>query len=308
MKKARFRRLAVLGVLGLLLPLLGCEPLRNAPAGGGAVVNGTYRIGPFNLTPQGQPGSESNSAGSNLPRPPGAFGMKTIDFDLVDANGDPLPHGAAHLHHIVMMNPARRSMFCDNWPERFAGSGSERTPTRFPDPYAYMVGANERWDAIWHVMNETAQPLQVYIQYKVGYQPGATTANTRGVTPFFLDVTGCGGSTYDIPGNGGAGSLHTATRTWTAPWNGIVVGMGGHLHGGGVDITLRDNAAAKECHMLAHYDHAHPGHSPGTIDSCLAHNRVTQGSTFTLTSRYDNSQPIQDVMGIVMAYAWRGTQ
>ena len=60
--------------------------------------------------------------------------------------------------------------------------------------------------------------------------------------------------------------------------------------------------------MQAHYDHAHPGHSPGTIDACLAHNRVTQGSTFTLTSRYDNSQPLADVMGIVMAYAWRGTQ
>jgi hypothetical protein len=272
------------------------------------VVTGTYRIGPFNLAPAGQPGSESNSAGTNLPRPPGAFGMKAMDFDLVDADGVPITHGAAHLHHVVMMTSARRSMFCPTWPERFAGSGSERTPIRFPDPYAYMVGANERWDAIWHVMNETSQPLQVYIQYKVGYQPGATAQNTRPVTPLFLDVTGCGGSTYDVPGNGGTGSLHTATRTWTAPWNGIVVGMGGHLHGGGVDITLRNNRSGEQCHMLAHYDHAHPGHSPGSIDACIAHNRVNQGDTFTLTSRYDNAQPLQDVMGIVMAYAWRGTQ
>jgi hypothetical protein len=148
----------------------------------------------------------------------------------------------------------------------------------------------------------------VYIQYKVGYQPGATAQNTRGVTPFFLDVTGCGASVYDVPGNGGAGSVHTNTRTWTAPWNGIAVGMGGHLHGGGIDITLRNNSTAEECKMLAHYEHGHPEESPGTIDRCIAHNLVTQGSTFSVTSRYDNSEPRDDVMGIVMAYAWRGTQ
>ena len=34
---------------------------------------------------------------------------------------------------------------------------------------------------------------------------------------YFQDVTGCGGSTYDIPGNGGLDSVHSATRSWTAP-------------------------------------------------------------------------------------------
>lgn len=309
MRRARIRRLAVFGALGLLVPLAAaCEPLRNAPPGGGEVVNGTYRIGPFNLAPAGQPGDESNTSGTNLPRPAGAFGLKAMDFDLVDANGNSLPHSVAHLHHIVMTNPARQSQFCSNWPERFAGSGSERTPIRMPDPYAYMVGANDQWNAIWHVMNESTTPQHVYIQYKVGYQPGATAQNTRGVTPFFLDVTGCGNSVYDVPGNGGAGSVHTNTRTWTAPWTGLAVGMGGHLHGGGIDITLRNNSNGTECRMVAHYEHSHPEESPGSIDRCIAHNLVTQGSTFSVISRYDNSQPYEDVMGIVMAYAWRGTQ
>jgi hypothetical protein len=309
MTRATFRRVAALGVLTVLVPLVAaCEPLTNAPPGGGAVVNGTYRVGPFNLAPQGQPGDESNTSGQDLPRPAGAFGLKTMDFDLVYADGTSVPHTAAHLHHIVMMNPARQSQYCSNWPERFAGSGSERTPIRMPDPYAYMVGANDRWNAIWHVMNESTQPQQIYIQYKVGYQPGATAQNTRGVTPFFLDVTGCGASVYDVPGTGGSGSVHTNTRTWTAPWDGILVGSGGHLHGGGIDITLRNNANGQECKMLAHYEHSHPNASPGRIDSCIAHNRVTAGDQFSVISRYDNSQPREDVMGIVMAYAWRGTQ
>ena len=36
--------------------------------------------------------------------------------------------------------------------------------------------------------------------------------------------------------------------------------------------------------------------------------RLTAGHPFSVISRYDNSQPLQDVMVIVMAYAWRGTQ
>lgn len=77
------------------------------------------------------------------------------------------------------MNPARTSPYCDNWPERFAASGSERTPMSLQDPYAYMVGRKERWNALWHVMNMSDTTQQVYIQYKIGYQPGAT-ARTPG--------------------------------------------------------------------------------------------------------------------------------
>lgn len=291
----------------LLLLATACDPIVNAPPGGGAVVQGTFRIGPFNLSPDGQPGSESNSAQANVPRPAGAFGMKTIDFDIVDAAGNPVPHSAVHLHHVLLMNPARQDAFC-NRSERFAGSGSERTPMSLYDPYAYMVGSSERWDALWHIMNTSTTQRQVYIQYKVGYQPGATAQNTRGVTPFFLDVTGCGNSEYDVPGNGGAGSIHTNTRRWTVPWDGYMVTAGGHLHGGGIDITIKNDTTGLGCTMTAKYEHGHPHDAPGEITRCPAHKRVEQGQQVSVASRYDNSEPHADVMGIVLGYAWRGNQ
>jgi hypothetical protein len=34
---------------------------------------------------------------------------------------------------------------------------------------------------------------------------GATAQNSRGVTPWFLDVMGCGNSLYQVPGDGRAG-------------------------------------------------------------------------------------------------------
>jgi hypothetical protein len=310
MRRARTRRLfTVVTAAALTLSATACQPIENAPPGGGEVIVENYRIGPFNLAPEGQPGSESESAQANLPRPAGAFGMKAIDFDIVDAAGNPVGHQDVHMHHVVLMNRARQSQFCSNWPERFAASGSERTPIAFPDPYAYMVGADESWSGLWHIMNESSTAQQVYIQYKVAYQPGATAANTRGVTPFFLDVTGCGGSEYSIPGDGGPGSVHTATRTWSMPWDGYLVGAGGHLHGGGIDIALRDDATGLQCKMTAHYEHSHGSHdAPGYIDTCPIHLRVASGQRFSLVSRYENSEPLQGVMGISMAFAWQGTQ
>ena len=310
MRLARPTRLAVAGVAAALLAATAaaCDPIVNAPPGGGEVVVGTYRIGPFALAPEGQPGSESQATRANVPRPPGAFGMKSIRFDIVDAAGNAIPHGAVHLHHVLLMNPARTSPYCGNWPERFAGAGSERTPMSLANPYAYMVGSNERWNALWHIMNMSDAPQEVYIQYTVGYQPGATAQNTRAVTPFFLDVTGCGNSTYDVPGDGGPGSVHTRSRTWTAPWDGYLVTAGGHLHGGGIDIAIRDDADGLECKMVAHYDHPHPHDAPSSITTCPTHEQIGAGQTFTVTSRYDNSEPHEDVMGIVLAYGWRGTQ
>jgi hypothetical protein len=310
MRLAQLTRFAATGAaLAVLIGgAVACDPIVNPPPGGGQVVQSTFRIGPFNLAPEGQPGSESNATQANVPRPPGGFGMKSIAFDLVDAAGNPVPHSAVHLHHVLLMNPARTSPYCANWSERFAGAGSERTPMSLPDPYAYMVGSNERWNALWHVMNTSDSPQQVFIQYTVGYQPGATAQNTRGVTPFFLDVTGCGNSEYDVPGNGGPGSVDTLSRTWSAPWDGYLVTAGGHLHGGGIDIAIRDEADGLECKMVAQYDHQHPHDAPGSITRCPIHEHIGAGQQVTVTSRYDNSEPHQDVMGIVLAYAWRGTQ
>jgi hypothetical protein len=307
------RLLSLVTFVGVLvLVAAGCVPVVNAPPGGGAVSSATYRLGPFNLAAMGQPGSENNSSTTNVPRPPGAIGVKTMEFDLVDASGNPIPRDMAHLHHVLLMDPARQDVLCPGRAERFAGAGAERTPLRLPDPYAYLVGQTDRWDALWHVMNLSDQPMSVYIQYKVGYQTAATAANSRGVTPYFMDVTGCGNSEFDVPGNGGPGSEYLKSKTWTAPNNGIAVFAGGHLHGGGMDITLHDDTTGFQCIMTAHYDPMMSGmdmmNFPKSIDSCPMHNQVVKGWPYTVTARYDNSQPDMAVMGIVLAYVWFGAQ
>ncbi len=313
------RRFVIVLVGLLALTSTGCVALTRAPAGGGAITTGVYKIGPLNLAANGQPGWESDATQANVPKPSGAFGIKSMSFDLVDASGDPVPRDMVHLHHVLLMNPAHQDVLCPGRAERFSGAGAERTPLALPDPYAYLVGANDTWNSLWHVMNMGDMPMQVYIQYRVGYQKNATTTNTRGVVPFFADVTGCGGSTFTVPGGGGAGSAYTKAKTWSAPYDGIMVYAGGHLHGGGIDLTLRDQTAGLQCVMTAHYDDPMPMAvaaatgagmmaNPTSIDPCPAHNLVTQGKPYTLSARYDNSQMYADVMGIALAYVWPGHQ
>jgi hypothetical protein len=289
----------------------GCMALKNAPSGGGATTVSSYTIGPLNLAPMGQPGSESETTQSNVSRPAGAFGITSMDFDLVDASGTPVARDMAHLHHALLMNAAHTDVLCPGREERFSGAGAERTPLRLPSPYAYLVGANDRWDSLWHIMNLSDMPMQVYIKYTIGYQTGANASNTRNVVPYFADVTGCGNSVFNVPGNGGPDSMYSKARTWNAPTDGIMVYAGGHLHGGGVDLTLHDGLSGAECVMTAHYDT--PGmmgmmDPPLSIDTCPAHNLVVKGQPYTLTARYDNSMPYTDVMGISIAYVWPGRQ
>lgn len=326
--RARSSILRSLGALAALswIVAAACVPVENAPPGGGEIVHETFRLGPFNLAPQGQWGEDDEGFAFDVPRPSGSFGIKTVNFDIVDAQGDPVPRHDAHLHHIVMLTSAANDTYCPGG-ERFAGAGAERNPIELADPYAYLVGANDQWSATWHVMNTSDQRLdEVYIEYEIGYQPDANAENSRGVTAFFLDVTGCI-TQYDVPGDGGPGSVHTKTNTWTAPWDGYIVYAVGHLHGGGIDITIRDPERDFECTMTAEYgdshgehdehdDHSDPGSGdghghgmpPDEITRCPLHYPVKAGQEFQVISRYDNSQPYDGAMGIVRAYAWEGSQ
>ena len=305
----RRRHFLVASIAFAAVTAAACAPQTGVYSGTPSITTGTYHIGPFNLAAMDQPGWESNATQANVPRPPGTVGIKSIDFDIVDAAGNAIPRMDVHLHHVLLMNGARTSPICSGEEQRFAGAGAERTPMGLWGSYAYVTKSTDRWDSLWHIMNMMDMPMSVYIQYKVGYVPATDPSAARPVTPFFLDVTGCGtNAEYNVPGTGGPGSVFTKTRTFTAPWNGILVGIGGHLHGGGIDIGIKEDALAiTGCTAVAHYDEMEPMDFPSSITSCRPHDYVVAGDKYTMTARYDNSKPYAGVMGIMLGYVWPGS-
>src|SRR5215213_6328223 len=94
------RRALVIGLAAVVVLLVSaCEPLKNAPPGGGASLTTTFRLGPFTLGPGGE---AMGSPRSGLPRPSGSFGLTGARFNIVDEAGTPVSVHDVHLHHIVL--------------------------------------------------------------------------------------------------------------------------------------------------------------------------------------------------------------
>ena len=292
-------------------------PVVKPPAGGGAITYQSFSVNVGHLSAMGQPGDAIEGSGL-LPRPTGAFGMKNITFNLVDAHtGIPVPQMDAWLHHFVIAALGPDDPACPNHivsgfhVAPIVGTGQERTPIAFPDPYAVLVPQNQSWGGVWHVMNMTDVPMDVKITYTIGLQTGANASNTRGLTPFWADSYSCpGGTTWNVAGNGGPGSIETLTQTYTIPHDGIVVGDGGHLHGGGIDLVTKHEDGTVLCTNTAHYmlGMENMDGMIESISSCMPHDTVKAGEKISVTSHYDNSAPHHEVMGISVMFIWYGKQ
>lgn len=338
------RSFALLALLALSLAGTGLragasvdpvDPL-GSPAGGGPVVEEEILFGPFDLDPVGT-GSWQDAGEGVIPRPPGAYGLKYVLIDVVDDTGAVMAKYDVHLHHFVAASVTDPDPLCNRTAlgldvQPIWGSGGERTPIAFPDPYALKVEDDDLWGATWHVMNLTPEAKTVYVRYRLGVQAGATEENTRFVTPYFLDVThgpegpadtrSCGATVYDVPGDGGAASTFERSNAWTIEREGVLVGAGAHLHDGGLVGDLYDAEGDLICESTAKYvdGDAHPPHAHGAgggeshlgqldrIEPCLLHSWVPAGERITYEVSYDNSEPFRDVMGMMMLFIWHGRQ
>ena len=271
-----------------------------------AITTESFLVGPFNLSALGTgAGSESDTSGF-LNRPAGSFAIKNMTFEMVDANGAQIDMMAVHLHHIVLLDWSKSDSVCPSYPSRFTGAGKEKTPMVLGDDYAYKVNAtDQQWSAQWHVMNMSAQSQTVYIKYNIGYVAYNSPLAAKNVTPYWYDVTGpCTDSQFNVPGTGGSGSVYTKSRTFTAPHAGTRVGVGGHLHDGGIDITMKRTPSNQViCANTAVYGMPGMIHS---ITACTDYTSVAAGEQFTTTARYDNSAPLSGVMGIQLNYVYEG--
>ena len=265
----------------------------------------SFTTGPFNLTALGGAASENEASGI-LGRPAGSFAIKSMTFDLVDQNGVSIDLHAVHLHHIVFLDWSQPDAVCPSYPSRFTGAGKEKTPFSMGGDYGYKVeAADPAWTGSWHVMNMSAQARTVFIKWTVSYVPYSSPLAARNVTPYWYDVTGpCTNSEFNVPGTGGSGSIYTKTRTFTAPRAGTRIGVGGHLHDGGIDIAMKRTANNQLiCNNVADYPMPGMLHS---ISYCNNETTVAAGEQFTTTARYDNGAAVPGAMGIQVNYVWEG--
>jgi len=357
------RRLPFVGLMALTVLMGGmvsCSkpPGTNNPTQPGEV---TLRYGPFNIPGMNQPstglaslmpllgmtpetGMVWNQPVTNVQKPCNACyitGMQA-GLEYADRSNANINTGV-WLHHMVLMSQGagKSDPTCATngfslphfavgasgaTAERIFASGNERTALEVPANlnYGYPVAAADRFHLLVDLMNENEAPKQVYMTIKYKFKPTATPG-IRPVKPLWLDINQCGTSEVKAK----TGKYNYKSVPWRSTLNGPFIGVGGHLHDGGTNLTVDVNGQVV-CNSEAKYatkpeyisggggmDHGDGGMDHGGMMEhisehtvCYNIGQLKTGDVVGITANYDDTQHAQmvhngklhNVMGIAIGY------
>ena len=232
-----------------------------------------------------------------------------MEAEVVDAQGRVQGRDKVMLHHIVFAKVGVPDYTCGGAVERFFAEGEERLALSLPSGYGYPNKATDRWGLLYMLMNHKPQRLNGYIRYTVRYVTGEALTPVK---PIWLDVRNCSGPdpVFDVPGNGKRFSTFTKTADFTMPESGRLISAGGHLHGGGIRVELR-NTTCGTTPFASRPTWGGPLpkpilHEPGPTKMSSFRSStgvpVAKGDRLRLAAVYENSQPPTRAMGIMLLF------
>jgi plastocyanin len=279
-------------------------------------TTGPYTVGGYQVKQELAP---------DVPEPKLDGHIVRMEADIVDENGEQIPIQRLMLHHIAFLNLDQADRTCSSFelwdgstsqfmPERFYAAGEERAKLSFPPGYGYETSKNDDWLIAYMLMNHRSSVDTAYIKYTVTVDDDPQLKDAH---PYWLDVVNCQADPiYNVPGTGRKGATHTRSRDFVIPESGRLIAAGGHLHGGGLGLTLtqpdcgnREIGRSEPTWGLP----AHPFynvrpvlHEPGPINmsgfGTVTGIPIASGQTLRLNSVYDNTLPHTRVMGIMVAF------
>jgi hypothetical protein len=262
------------------------------------------REGPINLP--------ARTSHMKMPQPPDVYWTILVDGwllaytpKLVDASGNAVP--GTVLHHTAFWNMNRADFLCPNKEEHIFGAGGELTNWMQVPGYGYRVqkGDKIRIETMVHNPTETSYD-KVYLEVRIPYaEAGADASASPAVKSFYpawMDVESCGNSGYDLPGGKTA-----KVGIVTVKYNGVLLGVGGHMHDYAKQIILED-ATRKETVATLDAKVDEQGHllsMPTVTFFDRGGYTFAAGDQLKVTATYDNAtgKLLRDgAMGIVVGY------
>jgi len=194
----------------------------------------TLRVGPMDLP--------ANTSHMRMAQPPDltwtiadAAWLLGYRARLVDASGAAVP--GVVLHHVAFWNENRPDFLCPNKDEHIFGAGGELTDWAPVPGFGYRVekGDRIRIETMMHNPTPKAYP-EVYLEVAIPYADGASPAAVRNLYPAWMDVGSCGSSGYDLPTG-----PSTKVGTVGVKFDGVLLGVGGHMHDYARELVLEDS-------------------------------------------------------------------
>src|SRR6266571_4946524 len=198
------------------------EHMQHGATHGGFMQRGMHHAAAHTVTLREGPMTlPANTSHMKMPQPPDLVWQ--IPFDgwllayhpkLVDVSGNAVP--GTLLHHTAFWNENRADFLCPNKEEHIFGAGSEMTDWAEVSGYGYRVQKGDK----------------IRIETMV-YNPTETSYDK--VYPAWMDVKACGDSSYDVkPGKSEQAGVVVVK------YDGVLLGVGGHLHDYGRQVVLQD--------------------------------------------------------------------
>jgi hypothetical protein len=157
---------------------------------------------------------------------------------LVDIGGNVVP--GTVLHHTAFWNENRADFLCPNKEEHIFGAGSEMTDWAEMPGYGYRVQKGDKIRVETMMYNPTPTSYdKVFLEVAIPYQEAIEAGGVprKNIYPAWMDVGSCGDSSYDVP----AGKSEK-TGTVTVKYDGVLLGVGGHMHDYGRQVVLQDSS------------------------------------------------------------------
>ncbi len=288
--------------------LLGLVFVLFVPSSASAARTLHIRYGPIVLEPAGL---QSHVSRVKAPRV-GGF-ITRMHAYAVDGRGRRLARDGVMLHHAVFRREITprydRDCSTQRDSEPFYATGEEDESLRLPAGYGLRVGPHDRWLVRWMLMNHTDRGQRVYIRYDVRVERSPRIVP---VVPLWLRVVSCKEEYFDVPGDGGPGSVFTKSRQISFARTGRIVAVTGHLHGGAVGLTLTEPRCANRTLVTARpvygsgVPRLHDGPVQVTSFSSPIGIPIFRGQVLGLAATYDNSVRRESVMGTLHLYVARG--
>jgi hypothetical protein len=294
---------AIWAIAGAILLALALA----APAGA-RVRTLHLRYGPISMQP-----AELKAHNTPVP-PPRVNGFITrMHAYVVDERGRPLPSNELMLHHAVFRKYITPFWDADCHARRdsapFYATGEENETLRLPRGYGLRVKRQDRWLVRWMLMNHTDRRYKAYIQYDVRVD------TSRAIVPvqaLWMRVVSCRNEYFDVPGDGGPGSVFNMSRQIPVTKTGRVVVATGHLHGGAISLSLAEPRCGNRVLVTTKpvYRTGVPTPTDGPVHVTSFTSAVGiplfRGQSVVLTATYDNSMPHEEVMGTMHLYVAAG--
>ncbi len=260
----------------------------------------TLRIGPLNLP--------ANTSHMKMPQPPDlpwvipmTGWLLSYHPHLVDAAGKPVPGQV--LHHVAFWNENRSDFLCPMKEEHIFGAGGELTEWAAVPGFGYRVQQNDRIRVETMIHNPTATSYDAaFLQIEIKYLDDASPAPVKNFYPAWMDVASCGNSGYDLP----AGKSEKS-GTVGVKYDGVLLGVGGHMHDYAQQITL-ENSTQKETLATLQAKTDGKGHllsMPVETYFSTGGKKLSAGDQLKITATYNNTSGKvlrQGAMGIVVGY------